>query len=58
MACIERDEDPEDAGALNKHTISKSCIGGYKSALKDFYESVKLLLFKADGEGLRSVRIY
>ena len=38
------DEDDEDHtevvhGAINVHTVSKSCLGGYKSALKNHYSS-------------------
>ena len=39
----EDDEDHnevvEDHGAINLHTVSKSCLGGYKSALKNHYSS-------------------
>jgi len=39
----EDDEDHtevvQDHGAINVHTVSKSCLGGYKSALKNHYSS-------------------
>ena len=33
------DEGPDETNAFNEPTISKSCMGGYKSALKDYYFS-------------------
>jgi hypothetical protein len=43
-SAYEDDEDHhnevvEDHGAINVHTVSKSCLGGYKSALKNHYSS-------------------